>query len=168
MILRNAFQSVGKCTLDLKLRNFHLKFLHRIIPTNSFLFKVNIKDSPTCNLCNCHEQTIIHLFSTCSKTHFFWKEVLSWLKIKGVLCFEPCFSDILLSIFRHNKNNILLNTIFLLGKYYFFSCMYQIKCPQLQVFICKLHNLYELECQISLLKSKADVNSMKWNFLFVI
>ena len=39
------------CTNDTQLLWFHYRVLHRILGTNDYLFKCNIKNSPVCNLC---------------------------------------------------------------------------------------------------------------------
>ena len=39
------------CTISEKLRNFEYKLFNRILPTNSFLFKIKIKDDKLCTFC---------------------------------------------------------------------------------------------------------------------
>jgi len=40
----NIFSNISKITYDYKLQNFPYKLLHRILPTNTFLVKIGIKD----------------------------------------------------------------------------------------------------------------------------
>jgi hypothetical protein len=56
------FRILKKCCRDTYLINLQYKFLHRVIPTNTFLFKIHIKDT---KLCNVEDETVEHLFFTC-------------------------------------------------------------------------------------------------------
>ena len=163
--LQKAFNTSFRCTLDPLLRNFNFRFLHRISPTNSYLFKANLNNSPVCNFCNEDEQTIIHMYSTCRVTSTFWKEVLSWLKQNNVINRDPSISEMLL-LFDDNRNFLLLNTVFVLCKYFIFSSKYQGNALHFQAFQNKMRSLYEMECQVSLLRNKSAVNRKKWSPLF--
>ena len=57
-----CFIQIHKCTISAKLRAFQYRFIHRIIYTNSKLFKCGIKESAICSLCNEEEETFIHYF----------------------------------------------------------------------------------------------------------
>ena len=117
------------------------------------------------NLYNSGEQTIIHMFSACSVVSIFWKEVLSWLKAKNVIINDPSISHILFGHFDI-QHKLFLNSIFILGKSYIFSCKCLDVLPNFQIFTRKLYNLYELECHISLIKNSTKVNSKKWNLIY--
>jgi hypothetical protein len=54
---------------DTYLRNFQFKFLHRIIATNSFLYKIKLKDTHLCTSCKANNETIEHLFFDCPITY---------------------------------------------------------------------------------------------------
>ena len=47
--------------------NFQYRFLHRILPTNSFLTKIGIKQDPNCSFC----RTTAHLWH-CPNFQTFW------------------------------------------------------------------------------------------------
>jgi hypothetical protein len=59
------FRILKKCCRDTYLINFQHKFLHRVIPTNTFLFKIHIKDTKLCSFCNVEDETVEHLFFNC-------------------------------------------------------------------------------------------------------
>ena len=48
---------------------FQFKFLHRIIPTNTYLYKVNIKDNERCSFCKNEPKSLEHLFFDCPIAH---------------------------------------------------------------------------------------------------
>lgn len=122
--LQKAFYTSFRCTLNPVLRNLNFIFLHRISPTNSYLYKANLINSPVCDFCNEGEKTIIHIYSTCKVTSAIWKEVISWLKQKNVINRDPSSSETLL-LYDDNKHFLLLNTVFILCKYFSFSSKYQ-------------------------------------------
>ena len=45
-----------------KIRYFQYRFIHRILGTNSRLYRMNIVDSPLCTFCNEQNESIEHLF----------------------------------------------------------------------------------------------------------
>ena len=55
------------------------KIIHRMLPTNSTLFRDSLKQHDKCHLCD-ERQTLTHLFVTCSKAqlHLFWSLFVDW------------------------------------------------------------------------------------------
>jgi hypothetical protein len=54
------------CTKNNQFSVFQYKILHRILSTNSLLFKCKLKETQHCNLCNETKETILHLFWECN------------------------------------------------------------------------------------------------------
>ncbi len=52
-------------TIDMSLRSFQYKFIMRIVPTNTYLFKCKLSNSTLCDFCQSHIETIDHLFWKC-------------------------------------------------------------------------------------------------------
>ena len=71
------------CTVDSKLKWFQFRLTHRILGTNSFLFKINKKDSNVCTFCKNDEETLIHLFCNCYCVISFWNSIIDWIKEKN-------------------------------------------------------------------------------------
>ena len=163
---QKAFITSYKCTLDPALRNFNFKFLHRISPHKSFLHKAKLVQSPICNFCNECEQTFIHLFWTCKTTKTFWKEILSWLKDEKHIDTDGLVSSDLLIIYDNVDNFLLLNTVFVLCKFFIFSCSSSNNALNLRAYISRLRTLYELESNVSFLKNKSAANFQKWSPIF--
>ena len=66
------FRIIKKSCKDVYLRTFQYKFLHRIIATDTFLYKIELKDSKMCTFCKLGEETIEHLFFECPITFQLW------------------------------------------------------------------------------------------------
>ena len=55
-----------KCVVEIHIWSIvQYKFLHRVIPTNNFLFKIHIKDTKLCSFCNVEDEMAEHLFFNC-------------------------------------------------------------------------------------------------------
>jgi hypothetical protein len=76
----NVFGNISKITYDYKLQNFQYKLLHRILPTNTFLVKIGIKDSDLCSFCKIVTDSIMHYIWQCPKVQEFWQQVGRWLE----------------------------------------------------------------------------------------
>ena len=59
--ITNAFQFTNNTTL----RWFQYRISHKILATNEYLFKIEIKDSRLCTFCNIESEIVIHLFLEC-------------------------------------------------------------------------------------------------------
>ena len=68
---------------DSSLLWFQYKILHRILTTNSFLYKIKYIDTDICNFCNAHPETLDHLFYECVKVNNVWKTVELWTQTIG-------------------------------------------------------------------------------------
>ena len=53
------------CTIDNILKEFQFKILHRYLPTNDLLFKMEKVNSRKCTFYNLYRETILHLFYEC-------------------------------------------------------------------------------------------------------
>ena len=74
-----AYALSFNCTNSTKLQTFHFKYLHRRIPTNTFLKKCNILTSEKCTFCESEPETITHLFLQCPIVNEFWLAISRWV-----------------------------------------------------------------------------------------
>ena len=68
---RNVFQAANTCTTSSKLVDFNFKFLHRCLPTNSYLQKIGVGEDEKCTFCRDEKEHLTHLFWKCQKTKTF-------------------------------------------------------------------------------------------------
>jgi len=61
-----------KLTNETKLREFQFKFLNRIVPNNSFLFKCKIASPSLCDFCYSYLDSLHHMFWECQCIQIFW------------------------------------------------------------------------------------------------
>ena len=72
---KEIFQSVHSVCVENKLREFHFKFIHRIIVTRKELFRFKIKEDGDCIYCG-EVDSIDHSFISCQFTVSFAQKVL--------------------------------------------------------------------------------------------
>ena len=131
---------------DTTLHYFQFRLLHRILPTNSLLNKINYADSSACTFCQRHPETLEHLFFECGTTQFFWKNLVQWIRgYQNIQMLEK--KDILLG-YPVTKDNTVLNSLILQGKFY----IYRVKvcdCPlRFDGFKTFVKAKFEIECNV--------------------
>ena len=84
----NIFKSVQKTFRENRVREFHFKFIHRIVVTKKELFRFNIKSDSNCIYYG-DLDSIDHTFSECQFTKSFTQEVLQWFNTENNSEFNP-------------------------------------------------------------------------------
>ena len=69
------FELPFKITRDSKLQWLQFQTLHRILPTNYYLHKLKLIESPNCSFCGENPETIDHLFVECYEVKKLWRAV---------------------------------------------------------------------------------------------
>ena len=159
-----VFIQATRTTSDPKLKWFQIRMLYRIIPTNRFLHIRKIKDNPNCTFgCN-EEETIVHLFYTCSKVYQFWNEVLDWVKNNCTNCDTLSFSEQLI-IFGTKKNVItdkVIDLLIITGKWHIYKCKLQDREPRLDIFKQQFKERHIIEKSRYITRSAEDIFNNVW------
>ena len=150
-------------TTDSSLRSFQYKILNNILYLNGRLYKFNIVDSPLCSLCGAYNESIKHLFCTCTVTQRLWDQLKSWMhEVISFPILEP--KTVILGLWSEKTSNyILINHIVLLFKCYIFLKRKEskhISFNRLKAFIKYVENT---DNQIPSRKQKVDIHYKKWN-----
>ena len=160
----NIFLAAKDTTVETKLHNFHLKFIHRIIATNSYLFKVSIKDDKNCTFCQLQEESVEHLFYVCPFSNRFWQHFWTWLKSKSIIDQNHSMEmfDILLYCNKVNECT-LLNQLLLIGKYYIYTCKIKNKLPEFEDILQRfIPDTRAIELQIANHNETSEKFNNKW------
>ena len=67
-----------KVSMENKLRCFQYKVVHNILPTNSNLYNMKLRTSPSCDCCSHPHENLVHLLYECPVIQIFWQSVISW------------------------------------------------------------------------------------------
>ena len=146
----SIFKAWHSSVRESKIRAFQFKFLHRIVPTNNFLFKIGYVDSPLCTFCKASNETIDHLFFNCPVVVQFWSNVQRViLHKKPVLTREDIFFSYQFKA-SHPYNFLIFN-----AKFYLHCCRLKKIQPDVDDFYHKFSFCMDVESCIN--KNKPDV-----------
>ena len=69
---------------DIYLRYIQFRTLHRRFLTNNLFYKMKMKPSPLCEMCNTDEDSNEHMLIKCTISQRLWREVEGWLSEIGL------------------------------------------------------------------------------------
>ena len=73
--LENSKCTYSDITKDTYFIWFHYRLLHRILPTQKYLYYMKLTNNRLCNFCNEEEDTFLHAFFECDHVNDFWNNV---------------------------------------------------------------------------------------------
>ena len=147
-------------TRSAKLQWLQFRINHHILTTNTFLFKIGLKDNNLCSFCNTHEETIYHVLWECPKVQELFNAFCYYCQTRGFIISRNSLEF----IFGLNPNHTASETyyIFLICKSY----TYRKRCLNEKLSIQGL--LIDIKTHISTLKYIAtkncelDIFNNKW------
>ena len=132
-------------TTDSRIRIFQYKsFLYHVLYLNKKLFEFNKINSPECSFCKCEEDTTIHLFHICRKTQALWMQLTS--RLNRHLSFPHLTPQSAIFGFLNisDKDNLIVNHLLLLFKYYIYNARDQ-KHLVFEALMKNIKNIYDIE-----------------------
>ena len=149
-------------TIETKIREFQYKLLNDIVFTNEKLFRFKMIDSPLCSFCKKDVESLENLLFHCTFVESFWKTFTSWLTNQNITLETLTLVNILFGVYYENKDNIILNHLILMAKFYIYKCKLNSTNPSLKVFIAKTKTVYQIERQIPTKHDKLLKHYEKW------
>ena len=123
MSLNDEHWTTRKLCKETKLKEFHFKFIHRIVVTKRELFKYGIKTDDECCFCG-ENDSIDHTFIHCSFTKLFIREVIQWFNATCNSHISPTIEEILFGINSNSDEKSTINRfnyITLFMRYFIYS-----------------------------------------------
>ena len=153
------FVILKKCCRDTYLFNFQYKFLHRIIPTNSFLFKIHIKDTKVCSFCKNEDETMEHLFFDCHVTFNFLQVFCDCLNLyyTNFTLTKPNF------LLGFAEENVFINFLMIIAKNYIYKCKLNDKLPNIFDLKFCIKKYYSLELYIAKKQGNVEALQQRWS-----
>ena len=158
------FQGIYITTGDVQLRWFQFRLVHRLLPTQRYLYLRKIVADPVCNFCDSEEQTICHLFFECDHIRKFWNELVMDFKRKCNHCRNLDLS-IEFILFGHTStfhSDRIFSMIILLAKFFIYKNKLNNTIPAYNHFILYLKNRYQIENYLAKVKNSVDRFHIDW------
>ena len=145
--MEKTFQLTRTCTKSTKIIIFQFKFHHRRLPTNSFLYKIAIKDNDLCTFFKKETDTLLHLFWQCKVTSHFWETFFQWLQSSSLIQKVNHLAMTTALGLKPDSSNTKLQINFscLMSRYYIWKCKLRDEIPNLSQFLRLLKKTYEIE-----------------------
>ena len=143
-------------TIDVDLRWFQYKVMHRILFTNVLLFKLKLVEDDLCSFCHMHTETLIHFFCDCKFSINIWSELEKWILTNTGYKINFTKENILFGF--QGANNKAMNCLTFIVKRTLYNNKLQNKVPYFPQVKISLINYYKKEKYI------AETNCLYGNF----
>ena len=159
--MRKSFTKINMVD-DVYLRYVQFRTLHRRFYTNDILFKMKIKNSSLCEMCNIEEDSIEHMLITCPKSDKLWRDVESWLAAIGLTDYNIDEQKIILG---ENQKSYWINAIIVITKKVIFNAKLSSKVPNIYSVKHQTKSLYTYEELKFSLIQRNDNFERRWGLL---
>ena len=159
--MRKSFTKINMVD-DVYLRYIQFRTLHRRFYTNDILFRMKIKNSSLCEMCNIEEDSIEHMLITCPKSDKLWRDVESWLEEIGLTEYNIDEQKIILG---ENQKSYWINAIIVITKKVIFNAKLSSKVPNIYSVKHQTKSLYTYEELKFNLIQRNDNFERRWGML---
>ena len=137
-LIYGNISDIYKCpytlTIDTKLRAFQYKYILKILPDNSFLYKYCSVPSSLCDFCFMTRGSLSHMFWECHIIQALWRNVTVFLQNKLSINNELRYKKISFCNDSYPNVNgkdksVSINFILLLAKHFIFKCKNRTETP---------------------------------------
>ena len=153
---KDIYSLPRKVLTDTRTINFQYKCLHRLIPTNDFLFLIGKRRDKKCSFCRHTDDSFEHIFFYCPIIQNFWQTILSnVLRPLGITSINE--EDIFFG-FNFSKPPKLANQIVIIAKDHIVSEKYNERTPNFESYRVKFLDFVFLQ-------EKAGTLDKDWNII---
>ena len=152
-------------TMENKLRCFQYKVVHNILPTNSNLYNMKLRTSPSCDRCSHPRENLFHLLYECPSIQFFWQKVISWWNEKRSENVTLSALDILYGYKPESNLFQALNHYVIIAKYHIFLSWLNKTSPSFGIFCVLLNEKILCERTIAFKNNTLSKFKGKWGTL---
>lgn len=157
---KKFFKLPFKVTKNSNLLWFQIRLIHRILPTNYLLTKMNIKENDQCTFCLNETETLIHLFCHCRHVQTFWIDFKKLLSLKNIhIPHEWNEIDILFGSLKYDST---LNQLIFLAKQFIYRKKNENAIPVFDNFKSIIKHHYQVEKYNAVKHSKFEKFETAW------
>lgn len=150
-------------TKEVKLSIFQYKIIHNVLYTNYILHKMKKVQDPHCPFCTNIDQTVTHLFVSCSIANSFWNDFIEWYQSLSKETLRLSKNEIMYGVLNGWPSCSTLNHLILIGKYFlYYNSLNKVKF-QFADFVNLVHDKIEIERYIALMSNNNKAFLKKWS-----
>ena len=167
---RSIYKSCFYSILDNDYVWFQYRILHRILGVQEHLFKIKIADTDRCRLCGDQKESIIHLFSECTKSAALWENLAFWINSTLFIGIDLTKIDKILGYAKTDTKFWPLNLILSVTRHYIFTCAKenrQLNIYHLQNLMKKIYIEQETLSKLNCKSKSFEKNWLVWKNIFV-
>ena len=131
-----------KC-LNITLAWFQYRLIHRIIATNTFLYKIHYVKANICTFCSTEPETLSHLFYDCHIVKNLWEEVQTWIIVETGIIIQLEKHTVIFGMINNEKCRFV-NWLTINIKHY----IYRMKVQKQKLNIKAIKNILQKQFQI--------------------
>lgn len=161
-ISRNVWTEFNRFLIPGKVKEVHIKLLHRYYPCNEFINKFRPDVSPLCSFCKEDVESFSHLFYGCLHSTNFWTQMslLIWESYKILVTITEDMV-LFLSVESNNKEiNDVIKLLCLLGKFHIHKAKFLQFIPNETLFKVELNIFYDSVCNVPKNKKALKTSSL--------
>lgn len=141
--ISNKYIKFMRWPIPPKVKEMQFKIINGYYPTAAMLRKRFGFEVEPCAFCSQEDETLEHLFFSCSVTKYFWHCVTNWLKLKMDKIRQLNLEQIIYGNENLPKEIFKsCNIVIIMGKYHIHKCKWQNKNPSLTVFKIELKEYF--------------------------
>lgn len=148
--VKDFFKICFKTSTDTSIQWLQYRILHRILPTNHYLKKINVISYDVCGFCKENVETIEHVFMTCSEILPIWNNLSMYIYRKTSNRVGFNVNNVLFGELPFSGYNKVVNFIILYSKQFIFNCSKQNKKPDITGLLHHLLFKYKVEKYIAI------------------
>ena len=152
--------------MESELRCFQYQVVHNILPTNSNLYNMKLRTSPSCDHCSHPHENLLHLLYECPSTQSFWQRVISWWNEKRSENVSLSALGILYGYKPESNIFQALNHYVIIAKYHIFLSWLNKTSPRFEIICLLLNEKVLCERTISFKNNTLRKFTAKWGTLF--
>ena len=157
----NKYHELNKNVIpDTRTRSFQYKIYHHILPTNTMLQKIGLKNSDQCTFCRNAKETIEHIIVNCSFSELFWDDLELYISQKLDKKLKLSIQEKLFGALEENKT---INHILTLARKHIYYSRQKDLLPNMKDFLQYLQKIIKLETFSSHFSPNPKSSTEKWN-----
>ena len=165
LLTKAVYELPFKVTIENKLRCFQYKMLHNILPTNSNLYKMKLRTSPSCDRCSHPHENFFYPLYESPCIQFFWQRAISWWNEKTSENVTLSALDILYGYKPESNNFQALNHYVIIAKYHIFLSWLNKTSPSFEIFSLLLNEKILCERTVAFKNNTLKNFRAKWGIL---